>query len=761
MGYTFKSINIKNFKYITDKKPLEFEFGNRNIVILDGQNGYGKTTLFDAIEILLTGRIKHFNQDLQNRGKETLRILANDDNKDIIISAVLLSDTQNELQLERKLLHEQEFESIILLNGHEIQQNELYDKLKFNLNMFDIGTYISQSQSLDFLQNKYKERKASVSSLLDNSEIEDKIQKVKKIQELLESRILQESTEKEKEIKVNEENIGRIESQVRSVSISSELPGENIRLFEETEYPFDAIKIDENVTFEAIISPLRQIKGFLQNYDEYVKYLNNATIRELQEISQKTYMALFYKKEIELLDSKEELIVMLNKIKKLLSEFEESKWSVDDQLFEKIEIDKNTIEKLKELLLFEQTERNQLDDADKILVQMTKARRNFITQYNDAVDAGKFIKNKCPLCGTTIDDINMAMTETEMFIKNIHTDGVKKIEDIEKEITSIFSVKIIPNLQKLLENNKYVIQLKDTLSGCRTLSIERLETLLHKISISGFESHDKDKFDLKEFSDKFDLLQKEICEKVIPNKIDLSEKEVELYKTLHSTYYHNEKPRHTVNEVLSKEQYIAKLFNDKLSMQLSSEKEKLKELKDNYQRYSNKRDFMKEVLAAWVNKYDVANREYQTQLANAIKIPLLVYSGRIIQNYPLGLGIKAVVKTNQLVFEADSKNGNDVYNILSTGQLNGLSIAFLLSIKNVYGTMDGLDILLIDDPLQTIDDISAISLADLLTQQGIGQIVLSTHEDAKAALLRYKFKKAGLSVLEKNMQKLYMETVMD
>lgn len=49
MGYTFKSINIKNFKYITDKKPLEFEFCNRNIVILDGQNGYGKTTLFDAI----------------------------------------------------------------------------------------------------------------------------------------------------------------------------------------------------------------------------------------------------------------------------------------------------------------------------------------------------------------------------------------------------------------------------------------------------------------------------------------------------------------------------------------------------------------------------------------------------------------------------------------------------------------------------------------------------------------------------------------
>ena len=142
-----------------------------------------------------------------------------------------------------------------------------------------------------------------------------------------------------------------------------------------------------------------------------------------------------------------------------------------------------------------------------------------------------------------------------------------------------------------------------------------------------------------------------------------------------------------------------------------------------------------------------------------IKIPLMVYSGRIIQNYPLGLGIRAVIKTNQLVFEAASKSGSDVYNILSTGQLNGLSIALLLSIKNVYGDTKGLDILLIDDPLQTIDDISAISLADLLTQQGIGQIVLSTHEEAKAALLRYKFKHAGMSVREQNMQALYMKTV--
>ena len=52
MGYTFKSLCIRNFKYITNNKPLKFDFMNSNIVILDGQNGYGKTTLFDAIEVV-------------------------------------------------------------------------------------------------------------------------------------------------------------------------------------------------------------------------------------------------------------------------------------------------------------------------------------------------------------------------------------------------------------------------------------------------------------------------------------------------------------------------------------------------------------------------------------------------------------------------------------------------------------------------------------------------------------------------------------
>ena len=68
----------------------------------------------------MTGKIKHFNPSLQNRKTETLGTLANDVNKDIVISAILSSDFSDEIHVERKLLCKNEFQSIITLNSQEL-----------------------------------------------------------------------------------------------------------------------------------------------------------------------------------------------------------------------------------------------------------------------------------------------------------------------------------------------------------------------------------------------------------------------------------------------------------------------------------------------------------------------------------------------------------------------------------------------------------------------------------------------------------------
>lgn len=182
MGYVFKQIEISNFKYIPSDHPAIINFRNSNIVILNGQNGYGKTTLFDAIEILITGTIKHFNAELLNRGSETIGILANDQNKDIVIKGWLYDSDNKEFILVRKLnMNNNNLSSCLFLNNIKITQQDLYEKLKISDNMFNIGIYISQSQSLNFLQNKYKTRKEQLSMLLINPEITQKIQILKDI----------------------------------------------------------------------------------------------------------------------------------------------------------------------------------------------------------------------------------------------------------------------------------------------------------------------------------------------------------------------------------------------------------------------------------------------------------------------------------------------------------------------------------------------------------------------------------------------------
>lgn len=49
--YKISNLYIKNFKCITES---EFNFDSNNLIVYDGPNGYGKTTCFEAIEILFT-----------------------------------------------------------------------------------------------------------------------------------------------------------------------------------------------------------------------------------------------------------------------------------------------------------------------------------------------------------------------------------------------------------------------------------------------------------------------------------------------------------------------------------------------------------------------------------------------------------------------------------------------------------------------------------------------------------------------------------
>src|SRR5690242_19041050 len=65
MKLRIKKLQIENFKGLKGIHIVEF---GASVTFLFGPNGYGKTTIFDALELLLTGKISRIESDNNEHG---------------------------------------------------------------------------------------------------------------------------------------------------------------------------------------------------------------------------------------------------------------------------------------------------------------------------------------------------------------------------------------------------------------------------------------------------------------------------------------------------------------------------------------------------------------------------------------------------------------------------------------------------------------------------------------------------------------------
>ena len=89
-----KSIEIENIKLFDKKFDKIKGISCADLILLNGPNGYGKTTIFDALELALTGeikRIKIYNEDLgvARNEKYDKKILITDPSKEAYVSLIL------------------------------------------------------------------------------------------------------------------------------------------------------------------------------------------------------------------------------------------------------------------------------------------------------------------------------------------------------------------------------------------------------------------------------------------------------------------------------------------------------------------------------------------------------------------------------------------------------------------------------------------------------------------------------------------------
>jgi exonuclease SbcC len=141
----------------------------------------------------------------------------------------------------------------------------------------------------------------------------------------------------------------------------------------------------------------------------------------------------------------------------------------------------------------------------------------------------------------------------------------------------------------------------------------------------------------------------------------------------------------------------------------------------------------------------IQNRKkaYLNSLINDVKITFFVYSGRVLQDSLFGRGIRLEYDSNKYVrFLSAKGDSTDILYKLSSGQLVAVVMAFVMTLNRLYAETP---ILLIDDPIQTIDDINIWGLIETMRHSFADrQLIFSTHEPDYGLLMDYKFKRFAM-----------------
>jgi len=756
MGYIITKVMIKNFKYVDAKNALIIDTGKSDMVVLNGQNGYGKTTFFDALELLFTSKIEHMASVANRQTSSGLEDLAFDKNEDIDIAVFLENGSGNIRELRRVFDHTNSYESKIYCDNEEITTEELRRRFGYEINLYGMGMYMSQTKSLAFLEKKLKDRKSLVAELVNTKEASDKVALISDVSKEIKNKI----EEKLADYNGNKEKIiNEIDGLQKELQISLESSQEKknyTKLFPDKNYLFDKEIIDASNAFQVLVEPLRYIKEYISNYDSFVIKIQNDKLRKGIFLPKQLFLKKYYLNLINEITNKKDTIEAIEQATQYKREIDSGKYTILDVVCERLGIKKNDIElvyrKIEQLDAFNAS----LSKNEEAILNINRMREDLISHYCRGVELGALKKDVCPLCGAS-------HTAIELVFKNVEESLVSSValsneskKQLEEGFLETFDSIIVKPLDCFLANNTLLYQNYQKIKNCMDLDVEDLSALLNEFKIE-FSCGDAASIELDQFEEEYKKLIDVLKAGIQEEKVIINPELMEIYKDISTEYYEGKKPLHSISDIDNKIGYIANCYASESQKKLQKLKENKERIENTITEYKHKSDELQNSMTVLDKKYKAALKDYQSKIVEAIRIPVLIYSGKIIQNYPLGLGVKTKIAGSQMSFEAFEKEGVDVINILSTGQLNGLAISIMLAIRSVYGKRKGLDFILIDDPLQTIDDISAISLADLLVNSEISQAVISTHEDRKANMLGYKYNARKLVYKEINMKQKYLK----
>jgi len=764
MGIRLKKIYIKNFKVYNEQS---FDLNEIGLLVLDGPNGFGKTTIYDAIELLFTNQIKRYERlaSLYDRretkeenplynvdgtdGVIIIKVLFSFDGTDYILATKNSKANEpvinfNHFQLHRLLDFEEE------VNGsNETDDSLLIELLGENYKRdFEFINYVEQEDTFYYLKSSEKNKKESIGYLFNTQEFNAKIDKYKRIDESIKG-LLKGDNGVEFKISGLSEAIKEVEKSFKKVDNSS-----YNQLFEAKDFEWDNIEIDfEKISYNEIFnieeSILTRLESLVLYKSDFLNFLFNKKIDNLlrnEQVLEKFYYYEGYRDIEEKLFEEFQFVKAIIEFKGLFEEFQ-----IDDVLEKDFGIpsaitkshDENVVfKKYKMILRHLKIDLINANSAEKIYSRIISTRDSLESHLSDY---HKEINNDgiCPLCGHDFES-------SELLIKNI--------EEQKSEIQLLNS----SLNKKLTEDTESVLNFVR-----QDLFIE-LDSFVKDFSYNAdyFNSdffHSETKSLLNNVRENFQKLEIDYSDNISVEimKNDLGfEKFKKLiieikrkYKEENIKYYFQESFEYffssslellnaiSLEEIEVKKQYINWKYSMFQSDVLNLKREELAILIDKKTKLSKSQVKIKDIIYSLQNSLN----HYNSQLIKDIELLFHIYSGRIVQDFQGGLGLFVIDRGDKIKFVTSPEKTFDAIFSMSTGQLSALILSFTLALNKKYSKTK---LLLIDDPVQSMDDINTAGFIEVLRNDFADrQILLSTHEQMLSTYIRYKFKKFNIDSL--------------
>lgn len=782
--YKISKIYIKNFKHINE---VTFDLSENDLIILDGPNGFGKTTIFDAIELVITGKIDRIKNTISgNFGYEQI-LYPNDDSKETdiriefknkdnsIVLGKYIDEKKRLLSTEKKPDNWKVFETYQLINFDDpISTKKIitYEKIEKLLGIknlerfFNLFYYVQQEENTAFLKKSGRERMAALSSLFDTKKEQSELTIIKKAKRMVSNR--KNNLEGPNgEIQKNIDFVKVLQVGIEDVKEKSRKNVSFHKLINNKEIEWDAEKLVlEAETRRKYLSELRNIYSLKNNLESFLnkefniklnKYLENSNLI----IETVNYSPFFFKyNEFEALKRKEISLKKLNtKLSKInlesslkMLDFEDVKELLGLGLDLDLEKIKKEVEELKSL-------KEKMRGFSRLIQQFEVTRSELLEKFekiNDGTDTD------CPFCGShfstyteLIQSIGEQKIKFEKLLSDEDIEYKQKFDtffneyviNIKNEIETYLDkeINIIPDgfLAELSNSFKKKTEILEFIEWCRKNEIE-IEKFYNQTEVFQILSEYKR-------NDFLEFLESQL------KSVSLSYKNHEINKFTFENIFDSQKSN-IINidkqDIINKSHYINYQFYNNSSNKINEYKKKVAEL----QEIKKKLNIQELKLRSIEEIYSQEIATHWKNIISDIEIPFYIFSGKILQSYQLGCGLFIREKEDReqasIMFVSNMKNDHDAINYLSSGQLSGLIISFTLALNKVY-EKKSLDVLMIDDPVQTMDEINIASFTELLRNEfNNKQIILSTHEEEISRYIRYKFQKYNLKTQRINVKQI-------